>query len=193
MSDGTTVVDPTETVEVQNVVGAADLDRELDLMALATDLTNTDYDPERFAGLLYRTRDPVATVMVFRSGKVTVTGASTIGDMREAFEEFADTLRDLGIPFEPMSEIETQNLVANADLGERLNLSAIAIGLGLEQTEYEPEQFPGLVYRLDAPEVVILLFGTGKTVITGATDRMTIETAVETVTERLNDLSLLPT
>ena len=81
--------------------------------------------------------------------------------------------------------------MASADLGRRLNLNAIAIGLGLETVEYEPEQFPGLVYRLDDPPVVVLLFGSGKSVITGGKTREMAENAVDVVEDRLSDLSLL--
>jgi len=87
--------------------------------------------------------------------------------------------------------VTVQNIVSSADLGESLNLNAIAIGLGLETIEYEPEQFPGLVYRLAEPDVVILLFGSGKLVITGAKIHEEAEAALEEVIRRLNDLALL--
>jgi transcription initiation factor TFIID TATA-box-binding protein len=182
---------PTDTIEIQNVVGVADLDHELDLPTVAMDLENADYDREAFSGLLYRPHDSKATVMSFRSGAVTITGATSTGDMRAAFNEYAAALRDLGIPVGDVPTPEVTNIVADADLGVRLNLSAVAVGLGLERTEYEPEQFPGLVYRLDTPAVAILLFGSGKFVVTGATDRESIETAVETVAAQLADLNLL--
>lgn len=184
-------VDPTETIEVQNVVGGADLGRELELTSLAMNLERADHDPENFSGLLYRMQNPTATVMLFRSGKVTVAGAASTAELEAAFEEFVTALRELGIPVGDTSAIEVQNIVANADLGERLNLNTIAIELGLQRVEYEPEQFPGLVYRPDALEVIVLLFGSGKIVVTGATERTTIETAVEAVAAQLGDLSLL--
>jgi len=84
-----------------------------------------------------------------------------------------------------------QNIVSSADLGHDLNLNALAIGLGLEDVEYEPEQFPGLVYRMDDPEVVLLLFGSGKIVITGGKFAEDATAAVENIVERLDDLGLL--
>jgi transcription initiation factor TFIID TATA-box-binding protein len=183
--------DPTDTIEIQNVVGVADLERELDLPTVAMDLENADYEREQFAGLLYRPHDATATVMTFRSGTVTITGAASTDDMRAAFNEYVAALHDLGIPVGDTPTPEVTNIVATADLGERVNLNAVAVGLGLERTEYEPEQFPGLVYRLNTPAVVLLLFGSGKLVVTGATNRESIETAVETVATQLADLSLL--
>lgn len=183
--------DPTDTVEIQNVVGAGDLEREVDLATLASDLNGADYQPSNFSGLLYQAPEHEATVMVFESGKATVTGATSTSEMRTAFEHFVTIVRDLGVSVEGSPEITVQNIVATADLDEQLNLSPVAIGLGLEQTEYEPEQFPGLVYRLDSPTVVVLLFGSGKLVMAGATERTTLETVVATVAEQLADLSLL--
>jgi transcription initiation factor TFIID TATA-box-binding protein len=90
-----------------------------------------------------------------------------------------------------MPEITVQNIVANGDLKEELNLQAIAIGLGLETVEYEPEQFPGLIYRLDKPDVVVLLFGSGKLVITGGKTLDEVDAAVETVTSQLMALGHL--
>lgn len=87
--------------------------------------------------------------------------------------------------------MEVQNIVSSASLKQSLNLNAIAIGLGLEQIEYEPEQFPGLVYRLDDPDVVVLLFGSGKLVITGAQDADDAQHALAHVEDRLTDLGLL--
>lgn len=88
-------------------------------------------------------------------------------------------------------EIEIQNIASSADLRHELNLNAIAIGLGLGHTEYEPEQFPGLVYRLDDPSVVGLLFGSGKLVITGEKRIEDAEQALKVIEERLTDLGLL--
>jgi transcription initiation factor TFIID TATA-box-binding protein len=88
-------------------------------------------------------------------------------------------------------DVEVQNIVASSDLETKINLNAIAISLGLEKVEYEPEQFPGLVYRIDDPKVVVLLFGSGKLVCTGARKPEDVERAVEKITEELGAAGLL--
>ena len=93
------------------------------------------------------------------------------------------------MPEEP--PVTVQNIVSSADLETTLKLNAIAIGLGLESVEYEPEQFPGLVYRLDSPDVVTLLFGSGKMVITGGNDPENAHEAIKTVATTLDELGLL--
>jgi len=136
-------------------------------------------------------QEPKAAALIFRSGKIVCTGANSIENVTTALQQVFDELRDLGIQVADSPKIEVQNIVSSADLGYTLNLNAIAIGLGLENIEYEPEQFPGLVYRLDEPSVVALLFGSGKLVITGGKQLDDAEQALSVIEDRLTDLGLL--
>lgn len=183
--------DPKETLEIQNVVASTGIEQELDLQALARNLGRTDYDPERFAGVVYRPAEHRATAMIFRSGKISCLGAESVEGIYQAAHSVFDDLRDLDISVGESPEITVQNIVMSGDLGAMLNLTAITIGLGLANVEYEPEQFPGLVYRLNDPDVVILLFSSGKIVIVGGTDPEDAEAAVETIQSRLTNLNLL--
>lgn len=180
-----------DTIEIQNVVASTGIGHELDLEALCMDLTGADFDPDNFPGLVYRIQDPKAASLIFRSGKVVCTGASSVDDVKAALGIVFEELDDLGIPIDGTPEITVQNIVSSADLGESLNLNAIAIGLGLEDVEYEPEQFPGLVYRMEKPEVVILAFGSGKVVITGGKQPADARAAVENFTDEIDSLGLL--
>jgi len=184
-------MDPTETLTTENVVASTGIGQELDLESLAMDLTGAEYDPEQFPGLVYRTQDPKAAALIFRSGKIVCTGASSTEAVRESLGIVFEALRELGLDVGDDPEIVVQNIVTSADLGRTLNLNAIAIGLGLERVEYEPEQFPGLVYRLDEVDVVALLFGSGKLVITGGKQPTDAREAVEVIVDRLEELELL--
>jgi len=181
----------TETLTIENVVASTGVGQELDLESLALDMSGADYDPDNFPGLVYRTQDPKAAALIFRSGKVVCTGASSVDAVHKAIAIVFDKLRELVIPIDDSPEITVQNIVTSADLGESLNLNAIAIGLGLEDIEYEPEQFPGLVYRVDEPDVVTLLFGSGKVVITGGKEPGEAEQAIEQIRDDLAELGLL--
>jgi transcription initiation factor TFIID TATA-box-binding protein len=182
---------PEETLEIQNVVASTELGQELHLEELANDLSASEYNPEHFPGLVIRTQSPKAATLIFRSGKAVCTGASTVENVRRAVTIVFDELRGLGLEVETPPKITIQNIVSSGDLGQQLNLNAIAIGLGLDDIEYEPEQFPGLVYRLTAPDVVVLMFGSGKAVVTGATNVEETKTAIETVQSRLQELDLI--
>jgi transcription initiation factor TFIID TATA-box-binding protein len=181
----------TESISIENVVASTDIGQELDLETLAADLRATDYNPDHFPGLVYRMQDPKAAALIFRSGKVVCTGAKSVAAVTAALERVFDELRELGVQVDCSPDVEIQNIVSSADLGHQLNLNAIAIGLGLEHIEYEPEQFPGLGYRLDDPSVVALLFGSGKLVITGGEQTDDAEQALNVIEERLTDLELL--
>ena len=180
-----------EALEIQNVVASSAIAQEIDLGALATDLAGVGFDPEKFPGLIYRLEEPHATALIFRSGKIVCTGANSVDGVHEAFASTFDALSTLSLSVDDDPTITVQNMVVSGDLGETLNLNAIAIGFGLEAVEYEPEQFPGLVYRLEEPAVVALLFGSGKTVITGCKRFEEAEEATDVLVERLSDLSLL--
>jgi len=181
----------TDTIQIENVVASSDIGQELALEQLATDLRGAEYNPDDFPGVVYRLDDPKSATLIFHSGKVVCTGTNSVDDVHAALEIVFEDLRELGIDVVSGPEIEVQNIVSSAGLGQSLNLNAIAIGLGLEQVEYEPEQFPGLVYRLDDPDVVVLLFGSGKLIITGGNDTDQAQQALLSVHDRLTELGLL--
>jgi transcription initiation factor TFIID TATA-box-binding protein len=183
--------DPKSTLKIENVVASTGIDQELNLEALAADLPGTEYDPDRFPGLVYRLQEPKAACLIFRSGKIVSTGAQSIADVHAAVELTFETLRGLGIDVPGSPEIKVQNIVTSGDLGHPLNLNAIAISFGLENIEYEPEQFPGLVYRLKDPKVVVLLFGSGKVVITGGKFPENAEEAIDKIVSKLTEYALL--
>jgi transcription initiation factor TFIID TATA-box-binding protein len=166
-------------------VASASLGVELDLPAIAVSLEGAEYEPERFPGLIYRLKEPKTATLLFRSGKVVCTGAKSVEQVKVAIDKVIKQLEKIGIRIKTEPKIEIQNIVASSDLGQSINLNAIAITLGLERVEYEPEQFPGLVYRLDVPKVVLLLFGSGKLVCTGARKPQDVEDAVDKITVEL--------
>ena len=185
------MVEPRDTVEIVNVVASTGIGQEINLKQATLALDGADYDPKRFPGLVYRTKEPKTAALIFRSGKIVCTGAKSINDVYKGLEKVFQSLRNIGIDVKGTPEIKVQNIVASADLHSVLNLNAIAIGLGLENIEYEPEQFPGLVYRLSDPKVVILLFGSGKLVVTGGKTPEDMVNAVDRIVEELNSLSLI--
>ena len=173
------------------MVASAYLGTELNLQQLAISLEGADYEPESFPGLIYRLKDPKTATLLFHSGKAVCTGAKSLDQVKLAIEKVTAQIRKAGIILNSEPEITVQNIVATSDLGQKINLSIIAITLGLERVEYEPEQFPGLVYRLDEPKVVMLLFSSGKIVCTGARVPQDVETAVDKITEELKAAGLL--
>jgi len=182
---------PKKTIKVENVVASTAIGAILDLNQIITVFEGAEYNKERFPGVVYRTKSPKTAALIFGSGKIVCTGAKSIADVDVGLTKVFEKLREMGIQILDKPEIKIQNIVASADLGRVLNLNAIAIGLGLENIEYEPEQFPGLVYRLSSPKVVMLLFGSGKIVITGGKKPEDAEAAVEKIVILLDGLGML--
>ena len=178
------------TISIVNVVASTKLAEAFDLPKIEVELEGTEYNKEKFPGLVYRVKAPKAAFLIFTTGKVVCTGSKNVENVRTVIITLAQTLKSIGfenINLEP--EIHVQNVVASADLKTHLNLNAIA--LGLENIEYEPEQFPGLVYRIKHPKVVVLIFGSGKLVITGGKSPEECEESVRIVRMQLANMGLL--
>ncbi|OYT33756.1 TATA-box-binding protein [Archaeoglobales archaeon ex4484_92] len=178
-------------IKIENVVASTQIGENIDLNKIAREIKDSEYKPKQFPGLVLRTKEPKAAALVFRSGKVVCTGSKSVEDARRAVKQIVKMLKEIDIPVIDEPDVKVQNIVASADLGVDLNLNAIAIGLGLENIEYEPEQFPGLVYRLNNPRVVVLIFGSGKMVVTGGKSPEDAKKAVERISEELRTLGLM--
>lgn len=178
-------------IKVQNIVASTTFAEKLDLDMIAQSLEEAEYEPEQFPGLVYRLAEPKTATLLFRSGAANCTGAKTIDDVKTNIKIIAEKLEKIGVEVYKNHDIVIQNIVATSDLGGELNLSEVAVALGLENVEYEPEQFPGLVYRLDDPRVAMLLFGSGKIVCAGARNMDDISLAVDKVSKELISLGFL--
>jgi len=178
-------------VEIVNVVGSGAIGEEVNLEALASDVEKSivRYDPGKYPGLYLRFDEGGPLTTLYRTGKYIITGASSVDHLEERRETFLNFLDDLGIVDLPIDDgFSVQNVVAVGQIGQKANLNALAIGLGLENTEYEPEQFPGLVYRSDTSNVVCLLFSSGKVVITGSKSIKQANESFQALENKISDL-----
>lgn len=158
-------------MRVESIVATAEVDQELDPERLVFDLPGVDYDRDRSPRLVYRPRRTEASMLIFRTGAIVITGARSEAGARIALADLLGKLDALGVEVPDDATPTIRNVVSSVRFGERLDLSAVAVGFGLENVEYEPEQFSGLVYRVEDTDAVTLLFENGKAVITGAVGR----------------------
>lgn len=157
------------TILTQNVVVTVNMQTTLKLMEIAMQARNTEYNPDRFAACIMRIANPKSTALIFASGKVVITGTKTIDCSREAARKFGAILRRLGQEITKPDKPIVQNIVCSCDCRFAIRLEALALAHG-KFSSFEPELFPGLVYRMANPKVVLLIFVSGKVVITGAKD-----------------------
>jgi transcription initiation factor TFIID TATA-box-binding protein len=176
-------------INIENVVATATLNQNIDLNSIVRIFPGVEYRPEQFPGLVYRLRKPKTTTLIFSSGKMVCTGAKSERQAREAVTKVVDELKRNGIVILRKPEIQIQNIVASAGLGGHIDLEKSTYSL--KRTMYEPEQFPGLIYRMDDPKVVILIFSTGKLVCTGAKKEAEVHRAVAELQETLEEKELI--
>jgi transcription initiation factor TFIID TATA-box-binding protein len=178
-------------IRIENVVASTTLGAELDLQSIALQLDGAEYEPAQFPGVVYRLKQPKTAILLFHSGKAVCTGGKSWKEVDDSVRIVLEQIRRGGQKVVQHPKIQVQNIVATSNLGSEINLNSVAITLGLNRVEYEPEQFPGLIFRLDEPRVVVLLFGSGKMVCTGARRPSDIELAVQTVTRELRTGGLM--
>jgi transcription initiation factor TFIID TATA-box-binding protein len=178
-------------IKIENVVANAKLCDELDLEYIESRLENAVFTKKKFPGLVYRIKEPKAAFLIFRSGKVVCTGSKSIDAVRLVMDKIAEDFRCIGVEIDEHPSYRVQNIVASANLGVELNLGAIVVGLGLEGMEYEPDVFPGLVYRVKEPKSAILVFSSGKLVITGGKTKEDCRKSVEVLIEDLRNMDLI--
>src|SRR3989338_3699966 len=170
-------------LKVQNIVATTSLGKPVSLTKLARVLSNTEYNPEQFPGLVLRVKKPKSAVLVFSSGNLVCTGTKSVAQVKEVIDAVIKHIAKIGVRITDKPKITVQNIVASGSIDLSLNLNMLA--LQLENTEYEPEQFPGLVYKLVDPTATFLLFSNGKLVCTGTKNRQQLEESMNQLNKNI--------
>ena len=178
-----------DSIRIENVVSSVTLNQRIDLNAVVKGNPLVEYRPEKFPGLVFRLKRPKTAILIFITGKMVCTGAKSEKESKRAVLKVIRELKKSGIIILGKPEIKVVNMVASANLSGRIELEDCAYSLG--RTMYEPEQFPGLIYRMDDPKVVILLFASGKLVCTGATKEEDVYEAVAKLHKNLEEKELI--
>jgi transcription initiation factor TFIID TATA-box-binding protein len=178
-----------EKIKIENVVASTDIKKIISLDKLLTILEDSEYEPEQFPGLVYRLDEPKVATLIFRSGKIICVGARSTAAAKEALKKTVRNIKKVGIRInENTIKVKIENIVVAVNLGRDLNLDQLAFQL--EDSEYEPEQFPGLVYRIAEPKVAFLLFSSGRVVCAGAKSMDNVKEAVRKLEAKLRSLKV---
>ncbi len=189
MQEGKGLPKVKATLSIENVVASATLNQKVDLNAVVKGYPGVEYRPEQFPGLVFRLKRPKTATLIFSSGKMVCTGAKSEKEARRAVMKVVKELKKGGIIIISKPEMKIQNIVASGILGGMIDLEKAAYTL--EHAMYEPEQFPGLIYRMAEPKVVILLFASGKLVCTGGKKEQDTYEAVDKLHALLEETSLI--
>uniref|UniRef100_A0A1B6D291 TATA-box-binding protein n=1 Tax=Clastoptera arizonana TaxID=38151 RepID=A0A1B6D291_9HEMI len=171
--------DPGIVPQLQNIVSTVNLGCKLDLKKIALHARNAEYNPKRFAAVIMRIREPRTTALIFSSGKMVCTGAKSEEDSRLAARKYARIIQKLGFPAKFL-DFKIQNMVGSCDVKFPIRLEGLVLTHG-QFSSYEPELFPGLIYRMVKPRIVLLIFVSGKVVLTGAKVRQEIYEAFDNI------------
>ena len=183
--------------KLQNIVSTANLGCSLRLRDIALQAKNAEYNPKRFAAVIMRIKEPKTTALIFSSGKMVCTGAKSEADSKKASRKYAKIIKSLGFPVN-FKEFKVQNIVGSCDVKFQISLSKLNIKLSTSNAKinsnnnknktnkkqichYEPEIFPGLIYHMIKPEIVLLIFVSGKIVLTGAKEKQEIYDAFNNI------------
>ncbi|MBW2973278.1 TATA-box-binding protein [Candidatus Woesearchaeota archaeon] len=170
-------------IKVVNIVVSASLGQDIPLEKMAATLSNTEYNPEQFPGLVIRIKEPKTSALIFSSGKIVCTGARSMDKVHESIKKIIKSLEKIKVKIKEVPEVKIQNIVAAGSVGMDLNLNMLA--MRLDNTEYEPEQFPGLVYKLPDQRATFLLFSNGKVVCTGTKSEEEVHRVLDILIENL--------
>jgi len=175
--------------KIENVVATVvmEITEKIDLTKIARKFEDAEYNPERFPGLVMRIKDPKATFLIFSTGKMVITGLRRADQASAGVKKIIKSIKSAGINVSN-PEITVQNIVASGDLHTFIDLNMAAIVM--ENAMYEPEVFPGLIYRMKDPKTVFLIFSTGKVVCTGAKNKKFVKEAFLKLNLRVRELDL---
>jgi transcription initiation factor TFIID TATA-box-binding protein len=175
--------------KIENVVATVtvEITEKIDLNQIARKHAEVEYNPERFPGLVMRIEKPRATILIFSTGKMVVTGLRKASEAERVVDKVVKNIRKAGIKLSN-PEITIQNIVASGDLHTNIDLNMAAIVM--EYAMYEPEVFPGLIYRMQDPKTVFLIFSTGRIVCTGAKQKEIVRDAVKKLNQQVRELGV---
>jgi transcription initiation factor TFIID TATA-box-binding protein len=176
-------------IHIQNIVASAALNQRISLKTIVEKFPHTEYSPRVFPGLVFRLKKPKTATLIFETGKMVCTGAKSAKEAVQAVNKVTKELKKRGIPIVSKPEIHIQNVVASVELGGEIDLENVVYKLN--RVMYEPEQFPGAVYRMDEPKVVFLIFSAGKLVCVGAKKEQDVYDAVNNIQKLLEEKDLI--
>jgi transcription initiation factor TFIID TATA-box-binding protein len=177
-----------ESLKIENIVASGAIAESIDLVALSEKVKGCELNTKRFPGAVYRIEDPKVACLIFSTGKIVMTGMRNTKALTDGLAIVMKSAKKAGVDTLKVPKVAVTNLVCSYDLSTRINLNKIVVALNVENIEYEPEQFPGLVYRVKDPKIVALIFSSGKIILTGGKNLEDIKKGVDVLEQKLESI-----
>ena len=177
-----------ESLKIENIVASGVIAESIDLVEFSSKVGNCELNKKRFPGAVFRIADPRIACLIFSSGKIVITGVRNDKALAKGLAIVIQSLKDAGI--KPLKEprVSITNMVCSYNLDRYINLNKMTVMLNVENVEYEPEQFPGLVYRIFDPKIVVLIFSSGKIILTGGKNLEDVKKGLDVLEKKLESL-----
>ena len=179
------------SIKIENIVAYAQISDVLDIKLISEKIPQTSYNPKEFDGISIKYDMPKTAVLVISNGKIVCTGAKNLQDVESAIKKTVKKIKDIGFDIIKGYEIKFENVIATADFNKEMHLSSISNALVLQKVEYKPEQFLGLIYKVEELCADVLLFSSGKVVCTGAKSIENATSAINKLEEKLTSIGVL--
>ncbi len=176
------------SLKIENIVASGVIADEIDLAEISSKIEGCELNTKRFPGAVYRIDEPRMASLIFSSGKVVLTGIRNEESLGEGLNKVLSSLKEAGVNILPVPKVAVTNIVCSYDIGRFINLNRVVAKLSLEAIEYEPEQFPGLVYRIKDPKIVALLFSSGKIILTGGKNLTDVKKGLDVLEASVKDV-----
>ena len=176
------------SLKIENIVASGVIADEIDLAEISSKIEGCELNTKRFPGAVYRIDEPRMASLIFSSGKVVLTGIRNEESLGEGLNKVLSSLKEAGVNILPVPKVAVTNIVCSYDIGRFINLNRVVAKLSLEAIEYEPEQFPGLVYRIRDPKIVALLFSSGKIILTGGKNLTDVKKGLDVLEASIKDV-----
>jgi len=182
------MVDKYSSLKIENIVASGVIATEINLAEISSKIEGCELNTKRFPGAVFRIDDPRMASLIFSSGKVVLTGIRNEDALEVGLDKVLNSLKKSGVKLLKKPEVSVTNIVCSYDIGKFINLNRIVAKLSLEAIEYEPEQFPGLVYRIKDPKIVALLFSSGKIILTGGKNLTDVKKGLDVLEASIKDI-----
>ncbi|ABD40351.1 TATA binding protein of transcription factor TFIID [Methanospirillum hungatei JF-1] len=177
-----------DSLKIENIVASGAIADSIDLEIISKNIDGCELNTKRFPGAVYRIENPKIASLIFSSGKVVLTGIRDTDSLDKGLLLIIDKMKNAGITCFDEPRVAITNIVCSYDIGNKINLNKVVMTLNLENIEYEPEQFPGLVYRISDPKIVALLFSSGKIILTGGKNMEDIKKGLNFLEQKLGNI-----
>jgi transcription initiation factor TFIID TATA-box-binding protein len=178
-------------IKIENIVANAQISQGFNIEDLVERIPELIYNPDDFIGVTYKLDDPKTAILILPNGKAICTGAISMQEVDISIKRITEKMLNVGINVNTNPSIETQNVVVSTELNISLDLDSVSRGLLLKNVNYDPEQFPGLIYNMDDIGALLLIFSSGKIICTGAKSFEDASRAIEMMKEKLSSLGVL--